>query len=161
VRSSLTSPRPEVSHGQPPPSSPPIYSQSPSSRRSTPLVEEMVVIERHATPPHLPMVAGKRARSLSQSPPQSKRPRLTSREPVSPNHEEYDAAARKVFDPELLKIGIEVDLRDCDNDPPPYPWGEGMSRLDLKPPVHPLLITNSKLAEIWTSVCKSRGWCEE
>jgi hypothetical protein len=162
VRSSLASPRPEVSHEQPPPSSPPIHSQSPSSLRSASLVEEMVVIEGRATPPHLPTVIGKRARSLSQSPPQSKRPRLTSPEPVSPNHQEYDAAARKVFDPELLKIGIEVDLRDYDNNPPPYPWGEGLSRLDLKPPLHPpLLITNSKLAEIWTSVCKSRGWYKE
>jgi hypothetical protein len=65
----------------------------------------------------------------------------------------------KVFDPELLKLGIEVDLRDYDDDPPPYPWGAGMSKLNFRPN-YPLLITNSKLAEIWKRVCEYRGWCE-
>jgi hypothetical protein len=161
VNSPLPSSRPEVSSEQLPPSSIPIYSQSPNWHRSTPLVEETVAIEGHTTPPHLPVVTAKRARPLSPSPPRSKRPRLMSREPVSPGHQVYGDTARKVFDPELLKIGIEVDLRDFDNNPPPYPQGEGMSRLNLRPPDHPLLITNFKLAEIWKSVCKSRGWGEE
>jgi hypothetical protein len=81
-----------------------------------------------------------------------------SREFVSRGREVHSAAPRKVFDPELLKVGIEVDLTDYDGDPPPYPGKEGMSRLNLKRPDHPLLITNSKLAEIWKSVCKYRGW---
>jgi hypothetical protein len=162
AKSTLPSPGPEVSHEQLPPSSIPIYSQSPSWRRSTPLVKETIAMDGSATrktSPHLPMVDAKRkrARPLSPTSPRNKRSRLMSLEPVSSSQQ---ATLRKVFDPELLKIGIEVDLRDYDNHPPPYPWGEGMSGLGLMPPAHPLLITNSKLAEIWKSVCKSRGWCE-
>jgi hypothetical protein len=69
----------------------------------------------------------------------------------------YDIAPRKVFDPELLKLGIEVDLTDYDGNPPPHPRKKGMSRLNLRSPDHPLL-TNTKLAEIWESVCIYRGW---
>ncbi|KAH9979038.1 hypothetical protein BGW80DRAFT_1282516 [Lactifluus volemus] len=163
AKSTLPSPGPEMSHEQLPPSSIPIYSQSPSWRRSTPLVKETIVMDGSATrktSPHLPMVDDakrKRARPLSPTPPRNQRSRLMSLEPVSLSQQ---ATARKSFDPELLKIGIEVDLRDYDNHPPPYPWGEGMSGLGLRPPAHPLLITNSKLAEIWKSVCESRGWRE-
>jgi hypothetical protein len=81
-----------------------------------------------------------------------------SREPVNFSREVHSAALRKVFDPELLKLGIEVDLTDYDGNPPLYPRKE-MSRLNLKQLDNPLLITNSKLAEIWKSVCKYRGWC--
>jgi hypothetical protein len=81
-----------------------------------------------------------------------------SRELDNHSREVHSATPRKVFDPELLKVGIEVDLTDYDGSPPPYPCKEGTSRLDLKQPDQPLLITNSKLAEIWKSVCKYRGW---
>jgi hypothetical protein len=156
---SLPSPVPEPSYEPLPPSSLPIHSQSPSWHRSTTLVEETVVTERrptHATALHLP--TNKRTRPLSPSPIRSKRPRLMSREPDSSDHQIRGRTPRKVFDPELLKVGIKVDLADYDDNPPPYPWGEGLSRLGLKAPDYPLLITNSKLAEIWKSVCASRGW---
>ena len=163
VESPLPSPGPDVYDEELPPSSIPIYSQSPSWHPSTLLVEETVAINHrpaHTTPLDLLAVSAKRARLPSPSPPQSKRPRLMSREPVGRSHQ-YDTTPRKVFDEELLKIGIEVDLRDYDDNPLPYPWGEGMSGLNLRPQDHPLLITNSKLAEIWKRVCKSRGWCKE
>jgi len=137
-------------------SSPPIHSQAPSWQRSTILVEETAAVEEgstRGTPLHPPMSSAKRARSSSPPPMPSKRPKLVSRDP--------GATPRRAFDPELLKIGIEVDLNDYDDNPPPYPWERGMSRLNLRPPNHPLLITNSKLGEIWKSVCKYRGWCEK
>ena len=137
-----------------PPSTPPIHSQAPSWQRSTVLVEETAAVEdspTHGTALRPPTSTAKRARSSSPSPMRSKRPRLVSRDP--------GATPRRAFDPELLKIGIEVDLNDYDNSPPPYPWEKGMSRLNLRPPNHPLLITNSKLGEIWKSVCRHRGWC--
>jgi len=152
VQPSLPSPGPEPSYEPLPPSSLPVHSQSPSWHRSTALVEETVAMEQRptqATALHLP--TAKRTRPLSPSPPRSKRLRLMSREPEG-------GTPRKAFDPELLKVGIKVDLADYDNNPPPYPWGKGLSRLDFKAPDHPLLITNSKLAEIWKSVCTSRGW---
>ncbi|KAI0256371.1 hypothetical protein BJV78DRAFT_1171425 [Lactifluus subvellereus] len=161
VKSPLPSPGPGGSDEQLPPSSIPIYSQSPTWHRSTLLVEETVAIEYNTTPPDLPMVTAKRARSPSPSPPRSKRPRLMSRETVSRNHQVYGTTPRRVFDEELLKIGIEVDLREYDDNPLPYPWGERMSGLNLRSQDHPLLITNSKLAEIWKSVCKSRGGCKK
>jgi hypothetical protein len=123
-------------------------------------VEETAVVEEtpsHVTTQHLPSTI-KRARPLTPSPPRGKRPRLMSREVVDRSREVHSAASRKVFDPELLKVGIEVDLTDYDGNPPPYPCKEGMSRLNIKQPDPPLLITNSKLAEIWKSVCKYRGW---
>jgi hypothetical protein len=147
-----------------PPSSPPVHSQPPSWQRSTVLVEETAAMEEsptHETSPQPPTVKGKRNRSLSPSPMQSKRPRLVSREPVTPSHRMHGATPTKVFDTELLKVGIEVDLSDYDDNPPPYPWGEGMSKLNFRPPNHPLLITNAKLGEIWKSVCKYRGWGEK
>jgi len=139
-----------------PPSSPPIHSQAPSWQRSTILVEETPVMEvssTHETAPFPPTSTAKRTRSPSPSPMRSKRPRLVSREP--------GATPKRVFDPELLQIGIEVDLSGYDDEPPPCPWEKGMSRLSFRPPTHPLLITNSKLGEIWRSVCKYRGWCEK
>ena len=139
-----------------PPSSPPVHSQAPSWQRSTILVEETPAKEvssTHETSPFPPTSTAKRSRSPSPSPMRSKRPRLISREP--------DATPKRAFDPELLKIGIEVDLSDYDDDPPPYPWEDGMSSLNFRPPTHPSLITNSKLGEIWRSVCKYRGWCEK
>lgn len=155
------SPEPELSYGQLPPSSLPIYSQDLNWDRSMVAVEETAAVEgtpSHVTTQHLPTSITKRARPFSPSLPRGKRPRLMSREFVSRGREVHSAAPRKVFDPELLKVGIEVDLTDYDGDPPPYPGKEGMSRLNLKRPDHPLLITNSKLAEIWKSVCKYRGW---
>jgi hypothetical protein len=82
-----------------------------------------------------------------------------SRELVNVSREVHSAVLRKDFDPELLKVGIEVDLTDYDGNPPLYPGNDEMSRLNLRPLDNPLLITNSKLAEIWKSVCKYRGWC--
>jgi hypothetical protein len=162
VEPGLPSPEPELSYEQLPPSSLPIYSQSSNWDRSMVTVEETAVVEE--TPSlvktqHLPASTTKRARPLSPSPPRGKRPRLMSCELVNRSHEMHSAAPRKVFDPELLKVGIEVDLADYDGNPPPYPCKEGMSRFNLKQPDQPLLITNSKLAEIWKSVCKYRGWC--
>ncbi len=162
VEPSLPSPGPELSYEPLPPSSLPIYSQNPSWDRSMVAVEETAVVEgtpSHLTTPHLPTSITKRARPLSSSPPRGKRPRLMSCELVDRHHEVH-IAPRKVFDPELLKVGIEVDLADYDGNPPPYPCKEAMSRLILKPPDHPLRITNSRLTEIWKSVCKYRGWCE-
>jgi hypothetical protein len=153
----LPSPEPELSYGQLPPSSFPIYSQSLNWEVA---VEETATVEgtpSHVTTQHLP-TSTKRARPLSPSPPRGKRPRLMSRELVNRSCEVHSAAPRKVFDPELLKVGIEVDLTDYDGNPPPYSGKEGMSRLNLKQPDQPLLITSSKLAEIWKSVCKYRGW---
>jgi hypothetical protein len=157
----LPSPEPELSYEQLPPSSLPIYSQSFNWDRSMVAVEETATVEgtpSQVTTQHLPTSTTKRARPLTPSPPQGKRPRLMSYESVNHSREVHSAAPRKVLDPELLKVGIEVDLTDYDGNPPPYPCKEGMSRLNLKQP-HPLLITNSKLAEIWESVCKYRGWC--
>ena len=135
-------------------STPPIHSQAPSWQRSTVLVEETAAVEEsstHGTALH-PMSTAKRTRSSSPPPMRSKRPRLVSHDP--------GATPEGAFDPELLKIGIEVDLNDYDDNPPPYPWEKGVSKLNLRPPNHPLLITNSKLGELWKSVCKYRGWCE-
>ena len=137
-------------------SSLPIYSQVPNWDRSMVSVEETAVVEEtpsHVTAQHLPASIAKRPLS-TPSPPPGKRPRLMSRELVSRSHEAHGVTPRQAFDPELLKLGIEVDLTDYDGNPPP----KGMSRLNLRPPDHPLL-TNSKLAEIWKSVCKYRGWC--
>ena len=157
----LPSPEPELSYEQLPPSSLPIYSQSLNWNSSTVAVEETSVLERtpsQVTTQYLPTSITKRARPSTPSPPRGKRPRLMSREPVNFSREVHSAALRKVFDPELLKLGIEVDLTDYDGNPPLYPRKE-MSRLNLKQLDNPLLITNSKLAEIWKSVCKYRGWC--
>ena len=162
VEPGLPSPEPELSYEQLPPSSLPIYSQSPNWDRSMVAAEETTTVEEtpsHVTTQHLPTSIAKRARPLSPSPPRSKRPRLMSCELVNRSREVHSAAPRKVFDPELLKVGIEVDLTDYDSNPPSYPCKEGMSRLNLKQPDQPLHITNSKLAEIWKSVCKYRGWC--
>jgi hypothetical protein len=161
VEPGLPSPEPELSYEQLPPSSLPIYSQSLNWDRSMVVVEETAAVEgtpSHVTTQHLLTSTTKRARPLTPSPPRGKRPRLMSCELVNRSREVHSAAPRKVFDPELLKVGIEVDLTDYDGNPPPYPYKEGMSRLNLKQP-HPLLITNSKLAEIWKSVSKYRGWC--
>ena len=148
------SPGHQLSYEALPLSTPPIHSQAPSWQRSTVLVEETTAVEEsptHGTAPHPPTSTTKRTRSSSPPPMRSKRPRLVSHDP--------GATHRRTFDPELLKIGIEVDLHDYDDNPPPYPWEKDRSRLNLKPPNHPLLITNSKLGEIWESVCKYRGWC--
>ena len=158
----LPSPEPELSYEQLPPSSLPIYSQSLDWDRSMAAAEETAVVEEtplRVTTQHLPTSTTKRVRPSTPSPPRGKRPRLMSREPVDRSHERYGAAPRKAFDPELLRVGIEVDLTDYDGNPPLYPCKEGMPRLSLKQMDNPLLITNSKLAEIWKSVCKYRGWC--
>jgi hypothetical protein len=158
----LPSPEPELSYEQLPPSSLPVYSQTLDGNSSTVAVEETSVLERtpsQVTTQYLPTSITKRARPPTPSPPRGKRPRLMSREPVNHSREVHSAALRKVFDPELLKVGIEVDLTDYDGNPPLYPRKEEMSRLNLKQLDNPLLITNSKLAEIWKSVCKYRGWC--
>lgn len=160
------SPVPDPESSILPPSSIPIHSQSSTWHRSTTIVEETLAVE--GTPYRAtPHVTTKRARP-SPSPPQdplleSKRPKLMSRESVTPNRQRHDDGATPLglFDAELLEVGIEVDLADFDdNYPPPFPWGEGLANLNLRQPEHPLLITNSKLAEIWKSVCRSRGWCE-
>ena len=140
-----------------PPSSLPIYSQVPSWDRSM-VVEETAVVEETPSRVSLPASVTKRPLSTpSPPPPRAKRPRLMSRELVNRRGQVHGAALRKVFDPELSKLGIEVDLTDYDGNPPPYPLKEGMSRLNLGSPDQPLL-TNTKLAEIWKSVCKYRGW---
>ncbi len=160
VEPGLPSPEPELSYEQLPPSSLPIYSQSLNWDRSMVVVEETAVVEgtpSYVTTQHLPTSIAKRARPLTPSPPRGKRPRLMSCELVNRSREVRSATPRKIFDPELLKVGIEVDLTDYDGSPPPYPC-KGMSRLNVKQLEHPLLITNSKLAEIWNSVCKYRGW---
>jgi hypothetical protein len=153
-------PDPQPSYSTLPPSSIPIHSQSPIWHRSTTIVEETVAVEE--TPYHATQhVTTKRARP-SPSPPQgsqSKRPKLMSREIVTPNCQSHGATPQG-FDAELLEAGIEVNLADYDNNPPLFPWGEGMANLNLRRPEHPLRITNAKLAEIWKSVCRSRGWCE-
>src|SRR6266403_515251 len=162
VEPGLPSPEPEL-HETLPPSSLPIYSQNPNWDRSMVAAEETATVEEtpsHVTTQHLPTSIAKRTRPLTPSPPRSKRPRLMSRELVNRSREVHGVAPRKVFDPELIKVGIEVDLADYDGNPPPYPYQEGMSRLNLKPQDHSLRITNFKLAEIWKSVCKYRGWCE-
>ena len=154
VEQGLPSPGPEEPL---PPSSLPIYSQVPSWDRSM-VAEETAVVEE--TPSRVPLPASVTKRPLStpsSPPPRAKRPRLVSRELVNRNDQVHGAAPRKVFDPELLKLGIEVDLTDYDGNPPPYPLKEGMFRLNLGSPDQPLL-TNTKLAEIWKSVCKYRGW---
>lgn len=156
----LPSTEPELSYEQLPPSSLPIYSQSLNWDRSM-VAEEDTTVEgtpSRITTQHSPISTTKRARPFTSSPPRGKRPRLMSCELVNPSREVRCATPRKVLDPELLKLGIETDLTDYDGNPPPYPCKEGMSRLNLKSPDHPLLITNSKLAEIWKSVCKYRGW---
>jgi hypothetical protein len=155
------SPGYEQSYEPLPPSSPPIHSQAPSWSRSTVLIEETLAPEEgltHGAGPHPPSLTAKRTRSPSPPPLRSKRPRLVSCEPVVPSHQVHGATPKKSFDPELLKVGIEVDLSDYDDKPPPYPWGNGISRLDSRLSNDPLLITNSKLADIWKSVCKYRGW---
>ena len=146
-----------------PPSSIPIHSQSPTWHRSTTIVEETVAVE--GTPYRATRdVTTKRARS-SPFPPEgsllkSKRPKLTSHESVTPDRQRQGTTTEGLFDSELLKLGIEVNLADYENNSPVFPWGEGMASLNLRQPAHPLRITNSKLAEIWKSVCKSRGWCD-
>ncbi|KAH8979205.1 hypothetical protein EDB92DRAFT_1955403 [Lactarius akahatsu] len=154
---------PEPSYPTLPPSSIPIHSQSPARHRSTTSVEETIAVEGtlyDATR----QVTTKRARPSPSLPQdslvQSKRPKLMSRASVTPNRQRRGATPEGLFDAELLKIGIKANLADYDNNPPLFPWGEGAAKLDLKQPVHPLLITNFKLAEIWKSVCRSRGWCE-
>jgi len=152
----VQSPGHQPSYEPLPLSSPPIHSQALSWQRSTILVEETAAVEEsptHWTALHPQTSTAKRTRSSSPPPMRSKRPRLVSRDP--------GATPKRALDPELLKIGIEVDLNDYADNPPPYPWEKGMSRLNLRPPNHPLLITNSKLGEIWKNVCKYRGWCEK
>lgn len=159
-----TSPGHQQSYEPLPPSSPPIHSQAPSWNRSTVLVEETAVVEEsmtHETSPNLRSLTAKRTRSSSPPPTRNKRPRLLSREPAIPRHQVHGATPTKGFDPELLGLKIEIDLGDYDDDPPTYPWGKEMSRLDLRPPNHPLLISNSTLADLWKSLCEYRGWCEE
>lgn len=161
VNPGLPSPEPELSYEQLPPSSLPIYSQSLNWDRSMVAIEETAFVEgtpSQVTAQHLPTSITKRARPLTPSPPRGKRQRLMSRELINSSREVHSAAPRKVFDPELLKVGIEVDLSDFDGNPPLFP-GKGMSRLNLRQPDNPLLITNSKLAGIWKSVCEYRGWC--
>ena len=148
-----------------PPSSIPIHSQSPTWHHITTTVEETVAVEgipHHATRD----VTTKRARP-SPSPPegsplQIKRPKRMSHESVTPNRQRHGTTPEDVFDAELLKVGIEVNLADYDNNPPVFPWGENMASLNLGQSAtpHPLRITNSKLAEIWKNVCRSRGWCD-
>ena len=147
-----------------PPSSIPIPSQSPTWRHAATTVEETLAIEE--TPYHVTRdVTAKRARP-SPSPAehsllQSKRPKLMSRESLTPDRQRHGATPPEVvFDAELLKLGIKVNLSDYDNSPPVFPWGEGMTHLNLRQPQHPLRITNSKLTEIWKNVCRSRGWCD-
>jgi hypothetical protein len=156
---------PEPSYSSLPPSSIPIHSQSPTWRHITTTVEETVAVE--GTPYHATRdVTTKRARpspSLPEgSPLQIKRPKRMSHESVAPNHQRHGTTPEDVFDAELLKVGIEVNLADYDNNPPVFPWGEGMASLNLgqSATAHPLRITNSKLAEIWKNVCRSRGWCD-
>ena len=159
VELGLPSPGSELSYEPLPPSSLPIYSQVPNWDHSM-VVEETAALEEtsHVTA-HLPTPIAKRT-PFAPSPPPAKRPRLMSCELVNRSREEHGATPRKVFDPELLRVGIEVDLTDYDGNPPPYPCNEEMSGFNLGPPDHPLFITNSKLAQIWKSVCKYRGWCE-
>jgi hypothetical protein len=147
-----------------PPSSPPIHSQAPSWNRSTVLVEETAAVDEsmtHETSPNPQSLTAKRTRSSSPPPMRNKRPRLVSREPVIPRHQVHGATPIKGFDPELLELKIEMDLGDYDDNPPTYPWGKEMSRLDFRPPNHPLLICNSKLADLWKSLCEYRGWGEK
>jgi hypothetical protein len=150
-------PDPEPPSSTLPPSSIPVPSQSPTWRHSTEIVEETLAVE--ASPYHATRDATTKRARPSPSPAegsllQSKRPKLMSHESVTPNRPEG------LFDAELLKLGVKVNLADYDNNPPVFPWGEGMAHLNLKQPQHPLQITNSKLAEIWTNVCRSRGWCD-
>ena len=147
-----------------PPSSIPIPSQSPTWRHATTTVEETLAVEE--TPDHATRDAtAKRARP-SPSPAessllQSKRPKLMSHKSLPPDRQRHGTTPPEViFDAELLKLGIKVNLADYDNSPPVFPWGEGMAHLNLRQPQHPLRITNSKLAEIWKNVCRSRGWCD-
>jgi hypothetical protein len=111
-----------------PPSSPPIHTRPPSWQHSTVLGEETAAMEEnptHETAPQPPTVTGKRTRSLSPSPMQSKRPRLVShvtrachaQSPYARCHTDKGSQ----FDPELLELGIEVDLSEYDDNPPPYP----------------------------------------
>jgi hypothetical protein len=161
VEPGLPSPEPELSYEQLPPSSLPIYSQGLNWDRSVVAVEDTAAVEgtpSQVTTQHLRTLITKRARPLTPTPPRVKRPRL-SYELVNRSREVHSAAPREVFDPELLKVGIKVDLTDYDGNAPPYPCKEGMFRLNLEKPDQPLLITNSKLVEIWKSVCKYRGWC--
>jgi hypothetical protein len=144
-----------------PPSSIPIPSQSPTRRHSTAIVEETLAVE--ATPYHATRDATTKRARPSPSPAegsllQSKRPKLMPHEGGTPNRQ--GDTQEGLFDAELLKVGIKVNLADYDNNPPVFPWGEGMAQLNLKQPQHPLRITNSKLAEIWNNVCRSRGWCD-
>lgn len=152
----LPSPGPESSYEPLPPSSLPIYSQVPSWDRSMAAVEETAAAEENLSRVPLPASNAKRP-LLTPSPPRAKRPRLMSRELDNRGGEVYDTAPRKFFDPELLKLGIEVDLTDYDGNPPPYPRIKGMSSFNRKSPDH-ILLTNTKLVEIWKSVCKYRGW---
>ena len=145
----------QQSNETPPLLRPPFHSQTASWQSSTILLEETPATEvrsTHEVGLYPPTPIAKRAMSPSPSPMRSKRPRLVSHEP--------GATPKRGFDPELLEVGIEVDLSDFDDDPPPYPWENGMSRLNFRPPTHPFLVTNSKLAEIWRSVCKHQGWCQ-
>ena len=163
VEAGFPSPEPELSYEQLPPSSLPIYSQNPNWDCPMVAAGETATVEEtpsHMTTRHLPTSIPKRVRPSTPSPPRAKRPRLMSCELVNRSREAHSAAPRKDLDPELLKVGIEVDLTEFDGNPPLYPRKEGMSRLNLKQAVCPLLFTNSKLAEIWKSVCKYRGWCE-
>lgn len=147
-----------------PPSSIPIPSQSPTWRHATTTVEETLAVAE--TSYHVTRdVTTKRARP-SPSPAersllQSKRPKLMSHESLTPDLQRHETTPPEVvFDAELLKLGIKVNLADYDNSPPVFPWGEGMTHLNLRQPQHPLRITNSKLTEIWKNVCRSRGWCD-
>lgn len=159
-----TSPGHQQSYEPLPPSSPPIHSQAPSWNRSTVLVEETAAVEEsmtHEASPNPRSLTAKRTRSSSPPPMRNKRPRLVSREPVIPRPQVHGATPIKGFDPELLELKIEMDLGDYDDNPPTYPWGKEMSRLNFRPPNHPLLIRNSKLADLWKSLCEYRGWCEK
>ncbi|KAF8265463.1 hypothetical protein EI94DRAFT_326821 [Lactarius quietus] len=120
---------PEPSYPTLPPSSIPIHSQSPTwQQHSTTTVEETVAVE--GTPYRATQdVTTKRARpspSPSEgSPPPSKRPKLMSH----PSRQKEGATPEGLFDAELLKVGIKVNLADYDNNPPTFPWGEGMATL--------------------------------
>ncbi|KAI0259269.1 hypothetical protein BC834DRAFT_1045411 [Gloeopeniophorella convolvens] len=117
-----------------PPSSLPPQTQTPA-RSTTLLVDET------PAPPR------KRPRSPSPAPAPRKRARWPDApEPRAQGH-----------DPELLALGIAVDLADYARAPPA--WGADLRvRSRGAAHAHPLLLTNGKLAEIWQSVCAARGW---
>ncbi len=155
-------PDPEPSYSTLPPSSVPIHSQTPSWQDSAVYVEETVAVEGTSYHSTQDMKTKRSRPSLSPSPgaPQSKRLKLMLRDSIAPDRQRREAAPQGRFDAELLELGIEVDLSNFDDNTPPFPWGEGLAKLNLRQAQHPMVITNSRLAEIWKSVCRSRGWCE-